>query len=160
LPLDDCKLLELPVVADPQGNLTFIEQGRHVPFQITRVYHTYGIPGGAKRGGHAHRDCEELLVAMAGSFKVAIDDGAARGGFVLDRASVGLFLPRLIWRELVDFTPGAVCMVLASDYFDEEDYIRDYDAFRDRALASRSAAQPPVTSATSAATRAQVAGAS
>jgi hypothetical protein len=144
------------VVTDPQGNLTFIEQRRHVPFEIARVYHTYDVPGGARRGGHAHRGCEELLVAMAGSFEVIADDGDDRRSFVLNRAWIGLYLPRMIWRDLADFSSGSVCMVLASEYYEESDYIRDYDAFKLAAAAARS----PAISATAAATRAQVADAS
>jgi dTDP-4-dehydrorhamnose 3,5-epimerase-like enzyme len=128
--IENCKLVELPVIHDPQGNLTFIEQRRHVPFEIERVYHTYDVPGGAKRGGHAHRACEELLVAMSGSFEVIVDDGSARDSIRLNRSYVGLYLPPMIWRELVDFSSGSVCMVLASDYYDEDDYIRDYDDFQ------------------------------
>lgn len=127
--IDDCKLVELPVVHDPQGNLTFIEQKRHVPFEISRVYHTYDVPGGAQRGGHAHRACEEMLVAMSGSFEVTIDDGSSRRDVRLNRSYVGLYLPPMIWRDLSDFSSGSVCMVLASDYYDEADYIRDYDEF-------------------------------
>lgn len=125
----DCKLAELPVVHDPQGNLTFIEQKRHVPFEIARVYHTYDVPGGARRGGHAHRACEEMLVAMSGSFEVSVDDGSERKAFRLNRSYIGLYLPPMIWRDLSDFSSGSVCMVLASDYYDEADYIRDYDEF-------------------------------
>jgi dTDP-4-dehydrorhamnose 3,5-epimerase-like enzyme len=127
--IENCKLVELPVIHDPQGNLTFVEQNRHVPFEICRVYHTYDVPGGATRGGHAHRECEELLVAMSGSFEVIVDDGDKRDSFRLNRSYVGLYLPPMIWRELVDFSSGSVCMVLASDYYDEADYIRDYDEF-------------------------------
>ena len=128
--VENCKLLKLPVIHDPQGNLTFIEQGRHVPFDIARVYHTYDVPGGATRGGHAHRACEEMLVAMSGSFEVVIDDGSAKDSVRLNRSYVGLYLPPMIWRELVDFSSGSVCMVLASDFYDETDYIRDYEAFQ------------------------------
>jgi uncharacterized RmlC-like cupin family protein len=128
--IENCKLVELPVVHDPQGNLTFIEQRRHIPFDIARVYHTYDVPGGARRGGHAHRECEEMLVAMSGSFEVEIDDGVNRKSVRLNRSYVGLYLPPMIWRDLVDFSSGSVCMVLASAYFEESDYIRDYDDFK------------------------------
>jgi dTDP-4-dehydrorhamnose 3,5-epimerase-like enzyme len=130
LGVENCKLVELPVIHDPQGNLSFIEQGRHVPFDIARVYYTYDVPGGAARGGHAHRTCEGLVVAMSGSFEVVVDDGVARDSFRLNRSHVGLYLPPMIWRELIDFSSNAVCMVVASDYFKEEDYIRDYAAFQ------------------------------
>lgn len=128
--IENCKLVELPVIHDPQGNLTFIEQGRHVPFDIARVYHTYDVPAGATRGGHAHRSCEELVIAMSGSFELIVDDGERRESFKLDRPHVGLYLPPMMWRELIDFSSNAVCMVVASDYFEEEDYIRDYAAFQ------------------------------
>jgi hypothetical protein len=130
LGIDDCKLLELPIVHDPQGNLTFIEERRHVPFSVSRVYYLYDVPGGATRGGHAHKDTEEFLVAMSGNFEVVVDDGAERRNVRLNRSYIGLYLPPMIWRELIDFSSGSVCMVLASDYFDESDYIRDYDEFR------------------------------
>jgi dTDP-4-dehydrorhamnose 3,5-epimerase-like enzyme len=133
LGIENCKLVELPVIHDPQGNLTYIEQKRHVPFEISRVYHTYDVPGGARRGGHAHRACEEMLVAMSGSFEVVVDDGSSRDSFRLNRSYVGLYLPPMTWRDLVDFSSGSVCMVLASDYYDEADYIRDYGEFQSAA---------------------------
>jgi len=129
LGLDDCRLLELPVVHNPQGNLTYIEAERHVPFDIARVYYLYDVPGGATRGGHAHRELEQLLVATSGSLEVLIDDGSRREGIHLNRSYVGLYMPSMIWRELVNFSSGSVCMVLASAPYDEADYIRDYDEF-------------------------------
>ncbi len=132
----DCKLLELPVVRNPQGNLTFVEAQRHVPFQIERVYYMYDVPGGATRGGHAHRALEQLIVAMSGSFEAVVDDGSERKNITLNRSYVGLYLPPMIWRELVNFSSGSVCMVLASAYYDEADYYRDYKEFRDVATAS------------------------
>jgi len=128
--VDDCRLLELPVVRNPQGNLTFIEGGTHVPFEIRRVYCLYDVPGGATRGGHAHRELEQLLVATSGSFEVLLDDGAKRRTVRLNRSHVGLYMPTMIWRELADFSSGSVCMVLASAPYEEDDYIRDYDEFR------------------------------
>lgn len=129
LGVEDCKLAELPVIHDPQGNLTFVEQKRHVPFEIARVYYLYDVPGGAMRGGHAHRSCEEMLIAMSGSFEVLVKDGSRKLSFRLSRSYIGLYLPPMIWRELIDFSSGSVCMVLASEYFDEADYIRDYGEF-------------------------------
>ena len=126
----DCKLLELPVVRNPQGNLTFVEAQRHVPFQIERVYYMYDVPGGATRGGHAHRALEQLIVAMSGSFEAVVDDGSERKNITLNRSYVGLYLPPMIWRELVNFSSGSVCMVLASAHYDEDDYYRDYEEFR------------------------------
>lgn len=130
LSVDDCKLLELPVIQNPQGNLTFIEEQRHVPFPIARVYYLYDVPGGAMRGGHAHRALEQLIVAISGSFDVILDDGSARKTITLNRSRIGLYMPPMIWRELVNFSSGSVCMVLASAYYDEADYYRDYDEFR------------------------------
>lgn len=132
--VDDCRLIELPVVHNPQGNLTFIEAGSHVPFDIRRVYYLYDVPGGATRGGHAHRELRQLLVAMSGSFDVILDDGAKRRTVRLNRSYVGLYMPTMIWRELVDFSSGSVCMVLASAPYEEGDYIRDYDEFRAAAV--------------------------
>jgi dTDP-4-dehydrorhamnose 3,5-epimerase-like enzyme len=130
LSIDDCKLLELPVIQNPQGNLTFIEEQRHVPFPIVRVYYLYDVPGGATRGGHAHRELEQLIVAISGSFDVILDDGENRRTVTLNRSRIGLHMPPMIWRELVNFSSGSVCMVLASAYYDEADYYRDYEEFR------------------------------
>ena len=127
--IDHCKLVELPVVHNPQGNLTFIEEQRHIPFPIARVYYLYDVPEGAKRGGHAHRELEQLILPIGGSFDVVVDDGAERRRIALDDPRVGLYLPRLIWRELENFSAGSFCVVLASAYYEEEDYYRDYDEF-------------------------------
>jgi hypothetical protein len=127
--IDDCRIIELPKVADPRGNLTFIEGGRHVPFDIARVYYLYDVPGGASRGGHAHRDLQQVLIAMSGSFDVVVDDGTARRSYTLNRSYFGLYLPNMIWRELVNFSSGAVCTVLASHRYSEADYFRDYGDF-------------------------------
>jgi hypothetical protein len=126
----DCKLLDLPVISAPEGNLTFIEGSDHVPFEIARVYYLYDVPGGATRGGHAHRRLQQLIVAAAGSFEVLLDDGAEKRSVTLNRSHVGLLLTPMIWRELVNFSSGSVCMVLASEHYDEADYFRDYDEFR------------------------------
>ncbi|HEU4707470.1 MAG TPA: FdtA/QdtA family cupin domain-containing protein [Solirubrobacterales bacterium] len=125
----DCKLLELPVVHAPEGNLTFVEGGNHVPFPIARIYYLYDVPGGAIRGGHAHRSLQQLLIATSGSFEVILDDGREKKTVTLNRSYTGLLLTPMIWRELVNFSSGSVCMVLASDVYDESDYFRDYDEF-------------------------------
>jgi dTDP-4-dehydrorhamnose 3,5-epimerase-like enzyme len=138
LSVDDCRLVELPVVHNPQGNLTFIEGEKHVPFDIARVYYLYDVPGGATRGGHAHRELQQLLVAMSGSLEIVVDDGSERRGIRLNRSYIGLYMPSMIWRELVDFSSGSVCMVLASAPYEEADYIRDYDEFRQAAAAPSS----------------------
>ena len=122
-------MIELPKIHDPRGNLTFVEGGRHIPFEIKRVYYLYDVPGGASRAGHAHRTLEQLLVAMSGSFAVTLDSGEAREVVHLNRSYVGLYIPPLIWREIDDFSSGAVCTVLASAHYDEADYVRGYEDF-------------------------------
>lgn len=127
--LAGCRLIQLPVVADPRGNLTFIEGDRHVPFEIKRVYYLYDVPGGAERGGHAHKELQQFIVAMSGSFDVVLDDGRERKRFHLNRSYYGLYIREMIWRELDNFSSGSVCMVLASTLYEESDYYRDYEKF-------------------------------
>ena len=119
----------MPKIADPRGNLTFIEGGRHVPFQIQRVYYLYDTPGGAERGGHAHKDLHQLIVAMSGSFDVILNDGGKKKRFHLNRSYYGLYVCPMIWRELDNFSSGSVCMVLASNLYDEADYYREHRKF-------------------------------
>jgi dTDP-4-dehydrorhamnose 3,5-epimerase-like enzyme len=128
--IEDCHIIDLPRVNDPRGNLTFIEGGRHVPFDIKRVYYLYDVPGGAERGGHAHKDLRQLIVAMSGSFDVHLDDGQAKKAVHLNRSYMGLFVCPMTWREISNFSSGAVCLVLASNFYDEDDYYRDYAQFR------------------------------
>lgn len=127
--LGACQFVDLPKISDPRGNLTFIEGGRHVPFVIERVYYLYDVPGGAERGGHAHKALSQLIIAISGSFDVVLDDGSSRQRFHLNRSYTGLYITPMIWRELDNFSSGAVCLVLASNVYDEEDYYRDYDAY-------------------------------
>jgi hypothetical protein len=127
--IEACRIIGLPKVADPRGNLTFIEGERHIPFDIKRVYYLYDVPGGADRGGHAHYKLRQFIVAMSGSFDVMLDDGYVKQKFHLNRSYYGLFLDTMIWRTIDNFSSGSVCLVLASNYFDETDYIRDYDQF-------------------------------
>lgn len=127
--LDQCKLIDLPKIHDPRGNLTFIEGGQHIPFPIERVYYLYDVPGGEVRGGHAHKELQQLIIAVNGSFDVVIDDGRERQRFHLNRSYFGLYLPKLIWRELDNFSSGSVCLVLASAHYAENEYIRDYREF-------------------------------
>lgn len=127
--IHNCKLIELPKISDPRGNLTFIEGGRHIPFDIRRVYYTYDVPGGAERGGHAHKALHQLIIAMSGSFDVVLDDGSNNQRFHLNRSYQGLYVCPMMWRELDNFSSGSVCMVLASNLYDEEDYYYDYNEF-------------------------------
>ena len=131
MPLSDCKIIDLPKVGDPRarGNLTFIEGGLHVPFPIRRAYYLYDVPGGAERGGHAHKELHQLIVALSGSFDVVLDDGREKRRFPLNRPYHGLYVCPHIWRELDNFSTGAVCLVLASEVYSEEDYWRDYGEF-------------------------------
>jgi dTDP-4-dehydrorhamnose 3,5-epimerase-like enzyme len=127
--LQDCRIIELPKIQDPRGNLTFIENSRHIPFDIQRVYYLYDVPGGAERGAHAHKSLHQFIVAMSGSFDVVLDDGERQRRFHLNRSFNGLYVCPMMWRYLDNFSSGAVCMVLASAPYDEEDYYRDYDLF-------------------------------
>ncbi len=127
--VSDCKIIELPKIADPRGNLTFIESSRHIPFDIKRVYHLYDVPGGAERGAHGHRKLQQFIVAMSGSFDVLLDDGLKTKRVQLNRSYYGLYVCPMMWRDITNFSSGAVCMVLASEYYDEKDYYRDYDQF-------------------------------
>jgi len=127
--IEDCKLIELPKISDPRGNLTFIEGARHVPFDIRRVYYTYDVPGGADRGGHAHKALHQLIIAMSGSFDVTLDDGRNKKKFHLNRSYQGLYVCPMIWRDLDNFSSGSVCMVLASNFYEASDYYRDYNEF-------------------------------
>lgn len=124
-----CGLVEFPIVADRRGNLTFIEGGQHIPFDIKRVYYLYDVPGGAERGGHAHRDLHQIIIAMGGSFDVLLRDGYRNRRFQLNRSYYGLYVPPMVWRELDNFSSGSVCLVLASEHFEEGDYYRDWAGF-------------------------------
>ena len=124
------RIIELPRITDPRGNLTFVEGDRHVPFAIRRVFYLYDVPGGETRAGHALRTCHQFIVAMSGSFDVVVDDGQARARFSLNRSYYGLYLPPKLWRELDNFSSGSVCLVLASEPYDESSYYRDYSQFR------------------------------
>jgi dTDP-4-dehydrorhamnose 3,5-epimerase-like enzyme len=129
MPIEDCRIVDLPRLTDPRGDLTFIEGGQHVPFDIARVYYLYDVPVGAERGGHAHKDLHQLIVAMSGSFDVVLDDGREKRRFHLDRPDTGLYICPMLWRELENFSQGSVCMVLASNRYDEADYYRDYGEY-------------------------------
>lgn len=136
----DCIITELPRIQDPRGNLTFVEAGKQAPFDIRRVYYLYDVPGGSERGGHAHFQLHQLMIAMSGSFDIVLDDGFDRKRVHLNRSYNALYIPPMTWRELDNFSSGSVCMVLASEHFDEADYIRDYSAFM---VAVHGRRQPP-----------------
>ena len=127
--VDDCKIIQLSKHHRPQGNLTVVENGKDVPFDVKRVYYLYDVPGGATRGGHAHRELSQLLVAVSGCFSVMLDDGHSQRVFQLNRSNVGIYIAPGIWRVLDDFSSGSVCLVLASEKYDASDYINDYDEF-------------------------------
>lgn len=122
-------IINLPKIIDPRGNLTVAEQMAQVPFEVARVYWTYDVPSGESRGGHAHRRCEEMIVAVSGSFDVTLDNGTECRTFHLNHPYQGLYVGTGVWRTLDDFSSGAVCLVLASQPFEEEDYIREYDEY-------------------------------
>ena len=123
------RIIDLPKIVDIRGNLTVAEQMRHVPFDIARVYWTYDIPGGGRRGGHAHRTCQEVVIAVSGSFDVELFNGHERKTYHLNHPYQGLYIGTSIWRTLEDFSSGAVCLVLASELYDEAEYISNYDEF-------------------------------
>lgn len=127
--LSDCKIIDLPIIPDERGNLSFVEENRHIPFTIKRLYWLYDVPGGAERGSHAHKTLYQLIIAASGSFQVVLDDGREKRSFFLNRSYQGLLVPPGLWRTLEDFSSGAVCMVLASELYDADDYIRDYQEF-------------------------------
>ena len=127
--IDSCVIIDLPKVVDQRGNLTFIESGRHVSFEFKRIFYLYDIPGEADRGGHALKRCHQFVVAMSGSFDVVVGDGRDERRVQLDRPNRGLYIPPMIWRSLDNFSSCAVCMVVASENYDEDDYFRSYDDY-------------------------------
>ena len=126
---NNCSLIDLPKISDPRGNLSVVEGNRAVPFEIERVYYLYDIPSGAERGGHAHRELQQLIIAVSGSFEISLDDGWNQKNVVLNRPYRGLYIGPMIWHKLHGFSSGAVCLAFASAYFDEADYFRDYQEY-------------------------------
>lgn len=124
------RMIDLPRIHDPRGDLTFVEGGNHIPFDIARVYYLYNVPVDAERGGHAHRDLEQVVFALSGSFRITVDDGETKTEYWLRDPRKGLYISRMIWHDMDAFSQGAVCMVLASHRYEEADYFRDYDDFR------------------------------
>lgn len=125
----DCRLIDLPKIHDPRGNLTFVESGRHVPFEVERAFWIYDVPGGSVRGGHAYKTGQELILALSGSFEVLVDDGSHRARYSLNRSYHALFVPNLIWREMINFSTNSVALILASTPYEPDDYIRHYGDF-------------------------------
>lgn len=125
----DGTMIELPKITDPRGNLTFVESGRHIPFEIRRVFYLYDVPGGEMRAGHALKKCRQFIIAIAGSFDVILDNGNEKKRFTLNRSYSGLFVPPLVWREIENFSTNSVCLVLASEFYEEADYFREYADF-------------------------------
>ena len=128
--LDKCKIVNFPQVTDARGNLSVIEENRHIPFLIKRVYFLYDVPSGATRGGHAHRNLSEVIIALSGSFDVLLDDGKEKKRFFLNRPHYGLYVPPGVWRELENFSSNSIALALASENYDEMDYIRNYEVFK------------------------------
>lgn len=137
--VNDCRIIELPKFLDVRGNLSFVEQQKHVPFEIRRVYWVYDVPGGVARGGHAEKNNEELVVALSGAFEIVVDDGQQSKTFVLNRSYYGLYIPKGLWREIKEFSTNALALEFGSIPFSADDYIRDYEVFKQYA---RSEHQP------------------
>lgn len=128
--LTDVKFIELPKIIDERGNLTFIEGGNHIPFKIERTYMIYDVPGGGKRGGHAYKELSEFIVALSGSFDLVLDDGNEKKTYSLNRSYYGVYVPNKIWRSLENFSTNSLCLILSSEKYNEDDYLRDYDDFK------------------------------
>lgn len=126
----DASIIQFPKILDPRGNLTYIEQEKHIPFKIARVYWIYDVPGGEQRGGHAYREQSEVIIALSGSFDVLLDDGTAQKIVHLNRAYHGLYVPRMIWRRMQNFSTNSVAYVLTCCQYNEADYLRDYNEYK------------------------------
>lgn len=127
---NETRIIELPKFLDARGNLSFVEQFKHIPFKIERTYWIYDVPGGESRGGHAYKENQEFIVALSGSFDVILDDGKERKTYSLNRSYYGLYVPKGIWREMVNFSTNSLALVLSSTPFDKDDYIYDYEQFK------------------------------
>ena len=128
--IEEAKLIDLPKILDERGNLSFIEAPQHIPFDIKRVYWIYDVPGGEQRGGHAYKNLYELIIAISGSFDLTIDTGSEIQKFNLNRSYTAVYVPKMVWRSLDNFSTNALCLILASEDYNEEDYIRNYDKFK------------------------------
>jgi len=127
--VDQCKVIDLPKINDPRGNLTFVESEKHIPFEIKRVFYIYDVPTGESRGAHSHHTLKQFIICLAGSFDVKVDDGSKKKVIHLNRPWQGVFIPPMIWDSEANFDAGSVCLVLSSDMYNEKDYIRNYDEF-------------------------------
>lgn len=127
--IDDCKIIELPRFLDARGNLSFVEQNNHIPFEIKRTYWIYDVPGGEERGGHAFRQNEEFIVALSGAFDITVDDGQQKKTFTLNRSYYGLYIPKGLWRTMENFSTNSFALEFGSTHYQQEDYIREYDEF-------------------------------
>lgn len=125
------QIINLPKILDRRGNLSFIEEGKHLPFKIERTFWIYDVPGGESRGGHAYYETEEFIVALSGSFDVVLDDGKERKRYSLNRSYYGLYVPKMIWREMENFSTNSLALVISSTKYDAKDYIRDYNLFKE-----------------------------
>lgn len=123
------RIIQLPKISDPRGNLSVIEEFKQIPFKIERTYWIYDVPGGERRGGHAYKENQEFIVALSGSFDIVLDDGTEKKAFTLNRSYYGLYVPKGMWREMENFSTNSLALVLSSTKYDAEDYIRDYDEF-------------------------------
>lgn len=128
--IEDAKIIELPRFADPRGNLSFVEQLKHIPFEIKRTYWIYDVPGGESRGGHAFKHNEEFIVALSGAFDVIVDDGVKKKRFTLNRSYYGLYVPAGLWREMKNFSTNSFALEFGSIHYDVSDYLRDYDEYQ------------------------------
>lgn len=128
--LEDVKIINLPKILDDRGNLSFLENFNQVPFEIKRIYWIYDVPGGEIRGGHAYKELNEIIIALSGSFDVVVDDGGEKKTFSLNRSYYGLYVPSGLWRQIENFSTNALCLVLASTAYNEDDYIREYEQYK------------------------------
>lgn len=131
------KIIDLPKIQDPRGNLTFLESNKHIPFEVKRIFYLYDVPGGESRAGHALKTCHQFIIAASGSFDVILNDGYKKERFQLNRSYYGLYIPPLMWREIENFSSGSVCLVIASELYNENDYFRNFDDFLENILSER-----------------------